>query len=53
MGALSADEIRAYDNEAPIEDGSGGKYYVQAQLIPTDQIEAFWKSKNATNGPAA
>jgi HK97 family phage portal protein len=50
MGALSADEIRAYDNEAPIEDGSGGKYYVQAQLIPTDQIEAFWKTKNATNG---
>jgi HK97 family phage portal protein len=53
MGALSADEIRAYDNEPPIEDGSGGKYYVQAQLIPTDQIEAFWKTKNATNGPAA
>jgi HK97 family phage portal protein len=50
MGAMSADEIRAYDNEPPIPDGSGGKYYVQAQLIPTDQIADFWSSKNATNG---
>jgi phage portal protein BeeE len=50
MGAISADEIRAYDNEAPVPDGHGQKYYVQAQLIPTDQIADFWTGKNANPG---
>lgn len=46
MGAINADEIRAYDNEAPIPDGSGKNFYVQAQLIPTNQIADFWAAKN-------
>jgi phage portal protein BeeE len=47
MGALKPNELRAYDNEAPVP--GGDKTYVQAQLIPVDQIEEFWKSKNPTS----
>lgn len=50
MGAMCADEVRAYENLPPLEDGSGGKFYVQAQLIPTDQIADFWQTKNNQNG---
>lgn len=48
MGAKSPNEIRAYNNETPIE--GGDEYYVQSQLIPISIIKAFWTSKNATNG---
>jgi HK97 family phage portal protein len=48
MGALTPNEVRAYDNESPVD--SGDKTYVQSQLIPTDLIEEFWTSKNTNQG---
>jgi HK97 family phage portal protein len=49
MGSKSPNEIRAYNNEAPIE--GGDEYYVQTQLIPVSKIGAFYEQKNnASNG---
>lgn len=48
MGAKSPNEIRAYNNESPIE--GGDEYYVQSQLIPMRLAEQFWQAKNPNKG---
>lgn len=37
MGSISPDEIRAKEGESPIPDGSGGKYYIMTNLIPSSE----------------
>jgi hypothetical protein len=38
-GNLNADEWRAIENDNPIPDGDGKRYYVQKNLIPVDKID--------------
>lgn len=39
MGSMNADEVRAYDDENPTEDGSGKTYYRPANTMPAGQVE--------------
>lgn len=46
MGSISPDEIRAKEGDSPIGDGSGGKYYIMTNLLPSTMIG---QDQGATN----
>lgn len=48
MGALSPNEIRAYENEQPVE--GGDQRFVQTNLIPIDQVKEFYSSQTSNTG---
>ncbi len=39
MGSLNANEIREYEDENPIEDANGDRYFVQQNLVPLDRVD--------------
>ncbi len=41
MGAISPDEIREKEDWNPIPDDLGKRYYIQANMIPADKIDAY------------
>lgn len=39
-GVINSDEWREQDNQNPLEDGSGGKYFVPLNWVPLDEAKA-------------
>lgn len=52
MGALSANEIREYEDENPIDSPNGDRYFVQQNLIPLDRVDDAI-DKNTKPAPVA
>ena len=48
MGAITPNEIRAYENMQPIE--GGDEPYLQSQYIPVRLSEGFWTSQTKNTG---
>lgn len=46
LSSISPDEIREKEDWNPIPDGMGKRYYVQANMIPADKLDAYLE-KNA------
>lgn len=52
MASLCPDEIREKEDMNPIEDGTGKRYYVMANLIPTDKVDEYLKKPAGNTNPA-
>lgn len=53
IGTLSPNDIRDLENENPIEDESGDKYYLQGALVPLDQAGKVAAVPPQLGGPPA
>jgi HK97 family phage portal protein len=51
MGSLSPNDIRGLEDEDPIADKGGDRYYVQQNLMPLDKVDEILESKKTP--PAA
>lgn len=49
-GTYTHDEVRAFDNMAPIPGGFGKRHYINGAQIPVDKIDEFLSSKTKDNG---
>ncbi|MDD4986471.1 MAG: phage portal protein, partial [Dehalococcoidales bacterium] len=49
LSSICPDEIREKEDWNPIPDGSGKRYYVQANMIPTDKVDAYLSNSAARN----
>jgi HK97 family phage portal protein len=52
LGSLCPDEIREKEDMNPLPDGSGKRYYIQANMTPADKVDDVIAKNGQTQAPA-